>query len=61
MIPGTNYLVGAGKDRLRYFEVERYCEPKIDDEFVARGLLNREIPGSRTLPDFVDIDRRVAK
>src|SRR5215467_13171024 len=52
-----DYLVGAGEQRLRNFQVERLGGFKIDRQSVFCRLLNRQIGDLRALEDAIDVAR----
>src|SRR5262249_50414057 len=41
--PSLDRRVGAGEERGRYLEAERFCSLEVDDEFELRRLFYREI------------------
>src|SRR5262245_55195266 len=52
-----DHLVGAGDERRRYVETDRFGGGEVDDELKLGGLLDRQVAWLFTLEDTIDIGR----
>jgi hypothetical protein len=54
--PSFDHLVGAGEQRGRHGEAERFRRLEIDDQFQPGALLNRDVSRLCTLEDFSGVN-----
>ena len=50
-----DYLGGAGEQRRRQGEAERFCRLQVDQEIELGGLINRDVAWFRPFEDFVHV------
>src|SRR6516162_1511220 len=51
-----DYLIGAGEQRRRHFEIEHPCGLSVNDKLELAHLLDRQFPRLRTLENATGID-----
>jgi hypothetical protein len=54
--PSFDHLIGAGEQRGRHGETERFRRLEIDYQFQPGALLNRDVSRLRTLEDFSSVN-----